>query len=74
MSDPKIALSSLSSRVEDRKILKSGIFLRRLSSPVVGALEPQIGNRCHSAATTETTGFWLASHRAFDLQQRHRLR
>ena len=34
----------------------------------------QVGNICHIAATTETTGNELTSRRAFDSQQRYRLR
>jgi hypothetical protein len=41
---------------------------------VAGVPEHQADNRLHSDATTETTGCWLAFHRAADLQQRCRLR
>jgi hypothetical protein len=44
-----------------------------LSRPVA-ALRTQIGNRRRSSAKAETTGYWLASHRAADSQPRCRLR
>ena len=53
---------------------------RRHSEPLVVyfaqsyALATRVGNRRHSAARAETTGYGLASHRAFDLQPRCRLR
>jgi hypothetical protein len=40
----------------------------------IGAPEAQVGNRRHSVARAETTGYAHSSRRAFDLQQRRRLR
>ena len=48
--------------------------MRRFSSPVVALLEPQIGNRRHTAAKGETTDYAPAFRRAVDWQQRCRLR
>jgi len=50
--------------------------LRKFRSPIspTGALETRFGNRRHSVARAETTGNGLTSRRAFDLQQRCRLR
>ena len=44
------------------------------NSRLVGALETRFGNICHSVATAETTGYARSSRRAFDSQQRCRLR
>ena len=43
------------------------------SIPAIGLLEPQIGNKLHTAAKSGTTGCGLMPHRAFDSQQRCRL-
>jgi hypothetical protein len=40
----------------------------------VGSLGTRPGNKRRTAAKAETTGCWLASHRAFDLQPRDRSR
>jgi hypothetical protein len=42
--------------------------------PLVRALGIHVGNTRHIAARAETTGNGLTSRRAFDLQQRYRLR
>src|SRR5690348_3342716 len=51
-------------------------FQRRASSPcpLVAGREVEAGNRHHNSATAGTTGCWLASHRAADLQPRCRWR
>jgi hypothetical protein len=48
--------------------------IKLFSTPVLEEPEPQVGNRCHSSPTTETTGYELELHRAFGSPQRYRLR
>ena len=43
-------------------------------TPVVGLPEPQSDNTRRNFATVGTTGFEPVPHRAFDSQQRYRLR
>jgi hypothetical protein len=51
-------------------------FVRKLSLQfrLIGVLATRLGNKRHTAARAETTGNGLTSRRAFDLQQRYRLR
>ena len=39
---------------------------------LVGARETHVGNRCHTAATAETKGYWIAAHHAADSQPQDR--
>jgi hypothetical protein len=55
------------------------VFVVTLITSTLSFVEPQptvafYGNTRHTAATAETTGCVPATHRAFDLQQRCRLR
>src|ERR1035438_3776189 len=53
----------------------SHVHSREVSpSRPVEPLETLLGNKSHTAATTETTGYAPAFHRAFDWQQRCGLR
>ena len=60
-----------------KQVREQGFLLvRRSSSPIllVEAQGIRLGNRCHTAATAETTGYWLVAHHAANSQPRGRLR